>query len=432
MFFANIKQLLPGQYFLLRESGLETNYYYSLSDQINPNVGMTDIQAKSEFKKQLTQSVSYRVQSDVPVGLYFSGGVDSTAVAIGIKHAFPDKKIQSYTAISKNVVQSEKDIIKSMSDSLGLENKQVKSEFKNSKLLLIKTMWHMETPFSPSIFLDHVLNKEAKNDGITVVIEGQGADESQTGYLHYYIPHLVDCIKSKNWKRAYIIFKYRPKQLKKKYFLILVREFFRYSKLYNLFKIKSKPLINSLLSQKLKDIYSNKTTTQPIKKVTDSHLTNFQYNDYKSKLIRVLRVKDRISMAYSRELRVPFLDHNLVNFMFKVPNDLKIVKGRQKNILITSLIDDLPKSTYSYSKNDLLREKLNSDIHKKLLKNSLEYLSTEKARERGLFHSSVYTDSNLMDKKRTGIYWKLSQIELLHQVFFDKEITYPLSFLDEI
>jgi asparagine synthase (glutamine-hydrolysing) len=136
-------------------------------------------------------------------------------------------------------------------------------------------------------------------------------------------------------------------------------------------------------------------------------------------------------MSYGRELRVPFLDHKFVNFMFKVPSKFKIHKGRQKDLLIESLHDDLPSSTYLISKNALLREKLNSKLHKIMINASLDILNTDKARERGLYDPSVYIDKSKMDKDFIGIYWKMSQIELWHQLFIDEIIFDPLIFPDE-
>jgi asparagine synthetase B (glutamine-hydrolysing) len=268
---------------------------------------MDHTKAKDELKRLLIQSVSYRIQSDVPVGLYYSGGVDSTAIGIAIKEILPEMKMTSYTAVSENVPKDQKEVIMRMSDTLRLDNRMVESDLKPSSSLLLKSMWHMETPFSPSIVLDHVLNKQAKKDNITVVIEGQGADESQTGYLHYFFPYLVDCIKSRKFRNAYELFKNRPRKFRKNYTKELLREAFRYTKLYSLLRKRSNPLVHSLVSPKLQEIYYKKNKSQPIKKSTNSHLVNSQFYDYSSKLLRVLRAKDRISIEVDPKSRTVFL-----------------------------------------------------------------------------------------------------------------------------
>ena len=111
--------------------------------------------------------------------------------------------------------------------------------------------------------------------------------------------------------------------------------------------------------------------------------------------------------------------------MFRIPNQFKIRNGRQKDLLINALSKKLPNHAYSIPKNELLRGKLNSLAHKKLVRESVSILNTDKARDRGLFNACVYDLAKNDNNKPIGLLWKLSQVELWHQVFIDEPILKP-------
>ena len=427
-FFRDVVQLLPAQYFVLNENDFHVDSYYNL-ECTDSRADIDQIEAASTLRALLTKSVSRRVQSDVPVGLYFSGGIDSTAIGIGIKEALPLAKMRSYTAVSEDVPQDHKNIIMEMANELNLNNRMIGSEPENPSMLLRRLMWHMEIPFTSSVICDDILNSAAKKDDVTVVIEGQGSDESQAGYVHYFVPYLIDCLAKTDLRALRDCVNNPPQPLKHKLFRsVLMRgivEILRYSHLYDPIKRLDPPAIHELVGEELQEIYLSKEMERGPSEVSSSRLVNYQHHDMGSKLQRVLRMKDRISMSYSRELRVPFLDHELVDFMFSLPNHFKIHKGRQKDLLIRALQPELPELCYSMAKNDLLRDKLTSRARTTLRQDNISTLSSEQAEGRGLFADSVFSNLPESSRMNGGLYWRMGQVELWHQMFIDQQTTLP-------
>ena len=275
----------------------------------------------------------------------------------------------------------------------------------------------------------NILNSAAKKDDITVVIEGQGSDESQAGYVHYFVPYLIDCLAKTDLRALRDCVNNPPQPLKHKLFRsVLMRgivEILRYSHLYDPIKRLDPPAIHELVGEELQEIYLSKEMERGPSEVSSSRLVNYQHHDMGSKLQRVLRMKDRISMSYSRELRVPFLDHELVDFMFSLPNHFKIHKGRQKDLLIRALQPELPELCYSMAKNDLLRDKLTSRARTTLRQDNISTLSSEQAEGRGLFADSVFSNLPESSRMNGGLYWRMGQVELWHQMFIDQQTTLP-------
>ena len=159
--------------------------------------------------------------------------------------------MRSYTAVSEGVPQDHKNIIMEMANELNLNNRMIGSEPENPSTSLRRLMWHMEMPFTSSVICDDILNSAAKKDGITVVIEGQGSDESQAGYVHYFVPYLIDCLAKTDLRALRDCVNNPPQPLKHKLFRrVLMRgmvEILRYSDLYDPIKRLNPPAIHELV-----------------------------------------------------------------------------------------------------------------------------------------------------------------------------------------
>ena len=219
---------------------------------------------------------------------------------------------------------------------------------------LRRTMWHMEMPFSSANVLDDVLNRRAWEGGTTVVLEGQGSDESQAGYFPHYIAYLAELFNQGKWIKGIQSFRQArwPQQttLRSRVARELIKTHFK-TIVHSYKHLRPSPyeaLSKYLTEGVIKKNYFEGTSQEvPF----SSELNNALYEDIYGKLQRVLRYKDRISMAYSRELRVPFLDHNLVEFMFTIPNEYKIQSGVQKVVLKRAVADIVPDSVLNAPKN---------------------------------------------------------------------------------
>lgn len=149
-----------------------------------------------------------------------------------------------------------------------------------------------------------------------------------------------------------------------------------------------------------------------------NNLYNSLYKDIYTKMQRVLRYKDRMSMSYSRELRVPFLDHELVELLFATPNYYKIKSGIQKSILKKAMTDIIPKEAVDIPKNIMLRGKVEPAVSKEFKNFFKALLLDSKTKSRNLFQIGNIVKS--IENANENNLWRLGQIELWHRIFIDK------------
>lgn len=391
-FFKNIFQIKPGYKFNIDITGMKLEKYYSITKSSNYLVNQNILNC-------IKDSIKLRLRSDVPIGLYYSGGVDSSILAYIIKY-FTKKKFSSYTAVSDRVSVSEINKLKNLTKKLNLRNKLVKHEDIKKKDLektLISLSWHIETPFNPSVLIDEILNKTAKKNKLRVVLEGQGSDEIFAGYERYHFTNQVQKFHESKFKIKNLVFflKYALKIFLNIDFIYNLKQkikIFKYQKYFN-FKINLKYL-------KKKEIF---------KEVKDH-----QIFDMNSKLLRVLRVKDRVSMKHSVELRVPFLDHNLVNMAFHLDNNKKISCNKRKIILKKNFENLIPKNIFKEKKNQMLKNKTKSKITDEMHTIIMNKIKNKSLKSNNLLNSNQIYNTKITDK---NLLWKIGQLEFLYQNF---------------
>ena len=254
--------------------------------------------------------------SDVPVGLLYSGGIDSALIASAINEIFPNSKTKSLTAVSENVLENEILFIKNASKELNLNNKIINISLDGYSNYCKKLMYHMESPFQPNAIIVDNLFKTLKEMDVIVCLDGNGADEILSGYERYYYSYIIDCLKKFKILTIYKSLKNVNKNLSKNIFFKIIKCWslikFQRSFFYKIYKRNFKPKIYNYLNDDLKKIYNQKKITPPLINFSSSYLYNSMLTDIFSKLQLVLRTRDRISMKYSRELRVPYLDKYLL------------------------------------------------------------------------------------------------------------------------
>jgi asparagine synthase (glutamine-hydrolysing) len=415
-FFTGVSQLLPGEYLLLDEKEFKLKRYYDIKFQFKPLKSLTLEDAAKISLDLIKSSISYQVQSDVPVGLYFSGGLDSNTIAT-ILSENNSAPIKSITAISSDVPHKEIEIINKLADEFGLNQYFCDSESKEIKKLLSRIMWHMEMPYATSALCDDALNRKAKSENITVVLEGQGSDEFQAGYTKYYIPFLMDLLyEGKLNTFIKELFKSPLKFSRLKIILSIAKRIYKklicslnYQLIGN--NIWQRYACDKLHGKNDKVLFLN----NPFK----SELLNTQYCDVYAKLQRVLRFKDRLSMSYGLELRVPFLDHRLIEFMLNVPNQLKIKDGEQKLIIKRALENKIANKIIKLPKNQLLKSKISADTMFELQSEAIKILTNKNSMNRGLFKVNELISDFYSKKISFSTIWRVSQVELWHQTFID-------------
>ena len=321
-FYDNISEFPNGHYLTLKKGDninfkkyweLKINSYNSfegnLSDAIN------------QFKKLLTTSVNRRMRSDVTLGSSLSGGLDSSTIVELINQQLEGNKQTTFSAKFPGFQRDESsfiDILCSKYDniksfSITPDEEELKNNFR-------ELVHFQEEPFgSSSIYAQWCVMKLAKNNKIKVMLDGQGADEFLAGYLPYYKVYLNQLFWSNEQKYK--------------------EELNSYNKLrrVEINHYKDSESIRMKLGR-LRIKFMNKNS--PINQI---HLKQILSKDLTSIGLRsLLRYADRNAMAHSIETRLPFLYHELIEFVFTLPDSFLLNNGWTKFILRKSMENDLP------------------------------------------------------------------------------------------
>ena len=324
-FFHNIKRLDAAHYIVINNTHkIKKQRYWDINLNA-PKFSGTIEQAAEKFLELFTESICLRLRSDVPVGSSLSGGLDSSSIVMLIDLLKgKELKQNTFSARFKDFDKDEGAHIETVvKASKNIDVHYVWPDAAYFEKVFDKVVYHQDEPFgSASIVAQYAVMELAKENNVTVLLDGQGADEQLAGYLLYYHTYLNQLFyENKNLYETeynkYVEFHQQAYPYKP----IVEQETFR-MKLGKYKKIilgKDMPYKNGLKTELKKH-----TTVAGIKEL--------------------LRYADRNSMAHSREVRLPFLSHKLVEFVFSLPDAYKINNGWTKFVLRKAMDKILPNS----------------------------------------------------------------------------------------
>ncbi len=413
--FEDIFELPAGNYALVRDGNIIVNSYWSLSFDNTRQITLGD--AKDKFEALFRDSLALRMRADVPVAAYLSGGIDSTSTTAFIKKMFPDK-LNTFSIgfeqkdFDESVYQNEvADFFETNHHSVTFKNRDVVDLFE-------KVIWHTEIPvLRTAPFPMYKLSKLVRDNGIKVVITGEGADEMLGGYNIF-----KEAIVRHFWAK-YPESKIRPLLLKRLYpYLPQVNEggismlkmFFGYklsdtgSPVYShLLRWKNTSRICNFYSQEFReqagnsDLVSDYSSKIASKVAGYTPLAKAQYIESNVFMSGYLLSSqgDRVGMANSVEGRYPFLDHRLAEFCSTLPDQLKISGLDEKYLLKQVVKDVIPTSVLKRPK-----QAYRAPISQALLNDKTgfvdNYLSENKLKETGFF--DYLSVEKLMQKLKKG------------------------------
>lgn len=324
-FFKNTYKLLPGHYFIYKDKELEIKKYYEV--KLEPNDDKSLGEWVSGIREVIDNSVLAHKVSDVEVGSFLSSGVDSSLIA---KLSSVDK---TFTVGYDNKKYSEIDYAKEFSDKINVSNVSKKISKEEYFKEFSNVQYYMDEPLADaSAVMLYFLSKTASKH-VKVCLSGEGADEIFGGYNIYHEPYSVSWYN----KIPYFI---------RKCIGILVYPFRNYTGFNFLYrrskKIEDRYIGNAFIfepndAKKIVNFnYGNKTykdfTNPYYDKVSDLDVvTKMQYIDFNFWLIYDILLKaDKMSMANSLEVRVPYLDREVIEHASKLPSKYKIVGNETK------------------------------------------------------------------------------------------------------
>ncbi len=416
---SNAKKLLPGHYLKFRiDNYVEAtpHKYY----QINFNgtySKSSEIELIDQLEKKLLQSVKRQMLSDVPVGFFLSGGLDSSLIVAMARKLFPDKNLPCFTINTKSLSETEgfaDDLFyaKQVAKHLNVELNIVNADFDIIKDF-DKMIWSLDEPQADSAPLN-VLNicKYAREKGIKVLLGGTGADDIFSGYRRHQALSLEKIInKVPILFRNHIanIINHLPSKLPwqrrlRKLTVDLNKDVLQ--RMSGYFSWLPYNVVFSLFTPKMKEQLCNYNPSLQLEELNKdipdekSLLNQMLYWEINSFLVdHNLNYTDKLAMATSVEVRVPYLDVDVVEFSTKIPPGLKLKNKETKYILRKVAEKYLPQSIIYRKKTGFgipIRKWILEDMEPMIK----ERLSREKILEKGIFDPDMVW--NLIQDSKNG------------------------------
>ncbi|MEM8895988.1 MAG: asparagine synthase (glutamine-hydrolyzing) [Bacteroidota bacterium] len=393
-----VKKLSPGHYIRVRKGDVNISSYYSLP---SPTGTIDDYeQAKTELFSLLEESVKSRLVSDVPIGSFLSGGIDSSIIAGLAARYKPDLNTFSI-GFKDQPYFDETSYAQLVADHFGTEH-HVFSITSHDMLSAVEDILDsIDEPFADSSAIPvHMLCKETRKLS-TVALSGDGADEIFSGYNKHaaWIRSLSSNPVNSLISSLLPIWKVMPKS-RSGALVNLFRQLERFGaglrldpkeRYWRWASITDTAEVSSWLAQQLEDEGRFREIKNDYLSALDQpDIGHFLHSDARLVLPNDMLTKvDMMSMANSLEVRVPFLDHQVVDFAFRLSDDFKINGDMRKRILQDTFRDFLPEKLYKRPKRGFevpllswLRNDLNSTVSKTLF--DKEFLQ-----EQGLFNPTA-------------------------------------------
>jgi asparagine synthase (glutamine-hydrolysing) len=328
-----IQKLEPGHYFTKKIGGpMEIKRYWKARFQ---PVQKSEDHYIKEIRDVLFDSVKIHMRSDVPVGSFLSGGIDSSIIASIAKEFHP--AIKTFSVGFERNGFSEIDVAKETADKLGVENISYVITPEEYMAELPKIMWHMDDPLAdPAAIPLYFVAREARKH-VTVVLSGEGADELFGGYNIYREPQDLDIfnkIPAPGKSLLKGIAKIMPEGMKGKSFIergVTPMEE-RYIGNAKMFTEEEKRELLNVYQEGLnytditKPLYQESRGYDPVDRMQYIDIHTWMRGD-------ILLKADKMTMAHSLELRVPFLDKAVFESAANIPTSLKTANGTTKYIL---------------------------------------------------------------------------------------------------
>ncbi len=323
--FKDIFQLMPGHNLFVRFNeneitSFEIKKFWKL--EVNQSLAIKNFdEAKEKYLALLNESINLRFRSDVPVGACLSGGLDSSTIVSLASNSQKEGIITFSSIFEKNPKFDEKEFMDMVFDKY----KSIKPYFCSTSSNQIiheidNLIWHQDEPFPTfSILAQWNVMKLVKENGVIVLLDGQGGDEFLGGYRKYYAFYLKECLQNGNFAKFFT----------GAYYLLKNTEFnfFNAEGIRRYLGLKLSADVLSKKGKQLKE--SARIGLESAKNLKGKFLDDIE----KFSIPPLLRYEDRNSMAFSIESRVPFLDYKLASFIISQPNDYIISKGFTKYIL---------------------------------------------------------------------------------------------------
>ena len=437
--FRGIHKLLPGHVLVFERGTIATRKYWDVPARGTTSPERVGASPVARFKELLEESVKLRLMADVPLGMFLSGGIDSSAIA-ALMARLIDRPLQTFSVAFKDRAYNELDYAREVATAIGAVSHEIVIDDRDFFGALPKLVWHEDEPIAHPSSIPLYFVSALAREHVTVVLTGEGSDELLAGYGKYprvawnwragtmYERMMPGAVRSSIARGVIPMLPPRLARYARRSFLAMDRT--PESMFFDNFAAIRLADQRQLLSPSLRaaatnaGAYGSSLDYFNAPGGDSTLLDRLLYADIKTYLVELLMKQDQMSMAASIESRVPFLDHKLVEYAATLPDQWKLNGWTTKRILRESMKGLLPDSILNRPKmgfpvpfagwtrgawNDVVRD----------------VLLDRRSRERGLIDPQavdrLLTDHAAGRTEGGDRIWSLLNLELWHRTFIDQE-----------
>ena len=435
--FKGVHELPAGHLLGASQGNLELSKYWEVYFDVD--FGHTQKHFEEETRDRLSESVSLHLRSDVPLGAYISGGVDSSIVA-SLASSRLDSPLMGFTGkFSVSEEYDESRYAEIVADWCDLELHQIDISANDFLENIQKVIYHLDYPVAgpgsfPQYMVSGLVSRHRK-----VALGGQGGDEIFGGYSRYLIAYFEQCIKASidgTMDDGNFVVTYEsiiPSLASLRNYKPMLQDFWREGLFEDMDKRYFRLINRATTSQDMVDweLLGDYSPYDTFKTIFDgnnvrkaSYFDLMTHFDFKTLLPALLQVEDRVSMAHGLESRVPFLDHPLIEMAATMPADIKFAGGQGKRILKEAMGPVLPpaivkredKMGFPVPFTEWIRAEARDFVH--------DTLSSVAATGRDLVDNAKVLERLESEPRFGRTVWGFLSLELWQQEFHDKQNEY--------
>lgn len=434
--FKGIYKILPGHSMTIDLNSWNIKQEKYWEPNFNIDHFHTEEYFITELRKILQETICQQLRSDVPIGTYLSGGIDSSLVTI-IASGLLDKTIKSFSgAFNEGPEFSELKYARIAAENANAELFEIFPTEQEFIDLLPRLIYHLDEPVAgPGLFPQYIVSRMASKH-VKVILGGQGGDEIFGGYTRYLVAYLEQALKGAiyqtNEEDEHIVSlesilpnlpslkQYIPmmksfwkqgsfEPMDRRYFHLIdrtgsTREFFHP---WFIRECKTEAIFNKFSK------HFNNTNTK-------SYFNKMTHFDMMGSLPGLLQVEDRVSMSVSIESRVPLLDRRIVDLISRMPAGMKFKGGELKYLLKKTIKDFMPPEIMNRKDKMGFPVPLHIWSKNKAKGFILDTLLSQKARERNMINTAYVEKLINAEQPFSRGLWGLLSLELWHNQFIDK------------
>ena len=434
--FQNIFKIQPGHYLTLSLESWKIQSVNYWKPDFDTDFFHTEEYFVSELQKILDDTIMQQMRSDVPVGTYLSGGMDSSLVTIMASQLI-NHRLKSFSGAFNegpefNELQYARIAAKKANSEL-FEIFPTEQEFID---LLPQLIYYLDEPVAgPGLFPQYMVSKFASKH-VKVILGGQGGDEIFGGYARYLVAYLEQAIKGSifesNEEGEHIVSlkSILPNLPSLKQYLPMIKSFWkndtfepmdrRYYNLINRMGSTVEFLQPEFINNRNESEIFNRFSKQFNNPDTKSYYNKMTHFDLTSSLPALLQVEDRVSMAVSIESRVPLLDRRIIDLISKMPAGMKFKGGELKYLMKRTVKNTIPPEILNRKDKMGFPVPLHIWSKNKVRDFILDTMFSKNAKERNILNTKYIEKLIQSEQPFSRGLWGLLSLELWYNQFIDK------------